>query len=347
MLSTALFSSLIGFVSVATLIGLVGWAVSAPGHDGAPGPQFDGVRFRNLEPRTRSPRDVLRGIATWRRGAWELTPAAPPDPPPQQVTEGIRLTFVGHATMLIQTEGMNILTDPVWSVAAGPRGWMGPRRRRPAALTLDALPPIHFVLLSHNHYDHLDVPTLIALHRAHGCRVITTLGNAAYLRRFGLDVVELGWWDRREEGALAITCVPAQHFSGRGMFDRDRTLWAGFVVDGPAGRLFFAGDTGWGTHFAAIRERCGAPDIALLPIGAYRPRPIMQPVHIDPEEAVQAHLALGAGRSVPIHFGTFALGADGPVEALEALARARAAEGVHDEAFAPIAHGGMFHFRRG
>lgn len=346
MLTPLLLGSALGFVCVAGVLGFVGWVVSAPGHVGPPTPHFDGVKFRNLEPTGRTPREVLRGMAAWRRGAWDLAPHPPPEAPPARVQDGLRVSFLGHATVLVQMDGVNLLTDPVWSIAAGPRGWMGPRRRRPAALPLDALPPIQLVLLSHNHYDHLDVPTLIALHRRHGCRVITTLGNGAYLRRFGLDVVELGWWDRREDAGLGVTCVPAQHFSGRGLFDRDRTLWGGFVVEGPAGRLYFAGDTGWGGQFAAIRERCGPPDVALLPIGAFRPRPIMQPVHIDPEEAVRAHIVLEAGRSIPIHFGTFALGADGPREALDGLARARAAEGVADDAFAAVDHGGSYTFRR-
>ena len=154
MLSTVLLGSLVGVASVATLVGLVGWAVSAPGHAGEPSAHFDGVRFRNLEPRERSAREVLRGVATWRRGAWELPPAAPVDTPPARVAEGIRVGFIGHATLLVQLDGVNLLTDPVWSSAAGPRGWMGPRRRRPPALRLDELPPIHLVLLSHNHYDH-------------------------------------------------------------------------------------------------------------------------------------------------------------------------------------------------
>ncbi len=332
----ALLGSLLGFTGV---VGLVGWVTSTPGHTGPGMPHFDGRKFHNLEPTRRAPSEVMRGIATWTRGAWNLGPVPAAERPPERVQNGIRVTMVGHATVLVQMDGVNLLTDPVWSVAAGPRGWMGPRRRRPPALPLDALPPIDLVLLSHNHYDHLDVPTLVALHQKHRCTVVTPLGNAAYLRRFGIDAVELDWWGSSLQRGLAVTCVPAQHFSGRGLFDRDHSLWGGFVVEGPAGRVYFAGDTGWGSHFAEIGERCGPPDVALLPIGAFRPRAIMRPVHTDPEEAVRAHRALGAVRSVPIHFGTFALGADGPDEALTGLAAARVQHGVAEEAFAELAHG--------
>lgn len=332
--------SLLGFVGV---VGLVGRVVSTPGHAGPPLPHFDGRKFHNLEPTRRAPGEVLRAILSWRRGAWTLPPAPPVAPLPERVIEGVRVTLIGHATLLVQMDGLNLLTDPVWSVAAGPRGWMGPRRRRPAAYPLAALPPIDAVLLSHNHYDHLDVPTLVALHRRHRCPVVTPLGNGRHLARFGIPAVELDWWGTHALGALGITCVPAQHFSGRGLFDRDHSLWGGFVVEGPSGRVYFAGDTGWGGHFAEIGRRCGPPDLALLPIGAYRPRPIMRPVHTDPEEAVRAHVALGARRSIPIHYGTFALGADGPDEALLALAAAREAHGVPEADFAPLAHGASVH----
>ena len=332
-----LLGSLIGFTGV---VGLVGWATSTPGHAGPVLPHFDGTKFHNLEPTRRTPSEVMRGIASWTRGAWNLGPVPAVARPPERVNAGIRVTMVGHATVLVQMDGINVLTDPVWSVSAGPRGWMGPRRRRPPAFPLEDLPPVDIVLLSHNHYDHLDVPTLVALHRRHRCTVVTPLGNAAYLRRFGVEAVEADWWGRTEQRGLGVTCVPAQHFSGRGLFDRDHSLWGGFVVEGPSGRVYFAGDTGWGSHFAAIGERCGAPDLALLPIGAFRPRAIMRPVHIDPEEAVRAHLALGAIRSVPIHFGTFALGADGPDEALAGLAAARVQYGVPEADFAELTHGG-------
>lgn len=330
--------------SLAAIVALVGWAVSAPVHRGPETAHFRGGKFRNLEPFRRDPLAVMRDLFREPRGGWAPRRDEPPaPPPPERVHEGVRVTFVGHATVLVQLDGVNVLTDPVWSVAAGPRGVFGPRRLRPAAIRLEDLPPIDVVLLSHNHYDHLDVPTLVALQARHPLRVVTGLGNAAFLRQHGIDAIELDWWGRAEVAGLGVSCVPAQHFSGRGLFDRDRTLWAGFVAEGPSGRVYFAGDTGWGGHFAAIRARVGAPDVALLPIGAYRPRTMMAPVHIDPAEAVRAHVALGAARSVPIHYGSFRLSADGETEPLERLAAALAAEGVPPEAFAPVGHGEALH----
>jgi L-ascorbate metabolism protein UlaG (beta-lactamase superfamily) len=283
---------------------------------------------------------VLGNVHKWRLGKWSPVHDEAPGPAPAaRVDVGIRVTLVGHATVLVQMDGFNILTDPVWSARCGPGGVAGPRRVRPAAVRLEDLPPIDLVLLSHNHFDHLDVPTLVALRRRHAFQLYTGLGNATLLRKHGIDAVEMDWWGTAAHRGLGVTCVPAQHFSGRGLFDRDNTLWAGLVVEGPSGRVYFAGDTGWGDHFEAIRDRCGEPAVALLPIGAYRPREIMQPVHIDPAEAVRAHVVLGAARSVPIHYGTFPLGADGEVDAIEDLARALAAEGVDPAHFAPLEHG--------
>lgn len=334
------FGTIAAVGTLGLVVGIGGWLASAPGHVGPPRPHFRGGRFRNIEETPRGFVGMLRNFSIERRGVWgKRRDASPAQPPPERVRDGIRITFVGHATVLVQFDGVNILTDPVWSAAAGPGGRLGPHRHRPAAVRLDDLPPIDIVLVSHNHYDHLDVPTLVALRRRHAFVVVTGLGNAALLRKHGIDAVELDWWEPTDAAGLRVTCVPAQHFSGRGLFDRDRTLWAGFVVDGPGGRIYFAGDTGWGSHFAAIRERVGPPSVALLPIGAYRPRAMMGPIHIDPSEAVRAHIALGAERSVPIHYGTFRLSADGETEPLEALGAALAIAQVPARDFAPLAHG--------
>ncbi len=318
----------------------LGWWASADPYDGPAGPHFRDGRFRNLEDTPRGFWGMLRNMSVDRRGVWSPRRNAPfGEPPPERVHDGIRITFVGHATVLVQLDGINILTDPVWSAAAGPLGVIGPRRYRPAGLRLEDLPPIDVVLLSHNHYDHLDVPTLVALRRRQRLLVVTGLGNAPLLRKNGIEVLELDWWERTDAVGMRVTCVPAQHFSGRGLFDRDRSLWAGFVVQGASGSVFFAGDTGWGQHFASIRERVGSPTIALLPVGAFRPRAMMGPVHIDPTEAVRAHVALGATRSVPIHYGTFRLSADGETEPLEALDAALIDAGVPRREFEALGHG--------
>jgi len=238
----------------------------------------------------------------------------------------MRVTFVNHATSLVQMDGVNVLTDPIWSERCSPVSFAGPRRAVPPGLRLDQLPPIDVVVISHNHYDHLDLPTLRAVAAAHRPRILVPRGNRSLLDRSRIrNVEELDWWQSVEiRGGVRIAAVPAQHFSGRGLFDRDRALWAGWVATGPAGSAYFAGDTGFGPHFREIRDRFGSPRLALLPIGAYRPEWFMSRVHMSPEEALRAHEILGAGTSVGIHFGTFRLADDGqdePAARIEALTR--------------------------
>jgi L-ascorbate metabolism protein UlaG (beta-lactamase superfamily) len=197
----------------------------------------------------------------------------------------------------------------------------GPQRVRPAGIRFEDLPPIHAVVVSHNHYDHLDMPTLSRLHAAHHPRFFVGLGNQALLEAAGIDrVTELDWWEQAAlDGELAVHSVPAQHFSQRGLCDRNATLWMGYVLRGPAGVVYFAGDTGMGPHFAQIRQRFGEPRLALLPIGAYLPRWFMHPIHLSPADAVEAHHLLGAKRSVAIHFGTFALADDAQTQPVDEL----------------------------
>jgi L-ascorbate metabolism protein UlaG (beta-lactamase superfamily) len=292
----------------------------------APAPRRGG-RFHNASGRAQQGLGgVVRWLATRRRGAWptqvEDVPAASP---PARVDDGtIRATPVGHATVLVQMDGLNLLTDPVLSRRIGPTSWIGPVRVRPPAIALAALPRIDVVLLSHDHYDHLDRPTLRALAERDDPLVLTGLGVGAKVP--AARVVELDWWRSHEVDArVRATYVPAEHFSGRGPFDRNRRLWGGFVVEGPSGRLYFAGDTAAGWHFAAIRARFGAMTLSLIPIGAYLPRWFMAPVHIDPQEALDASLALGSQVSIAIHYGTFDLADDAYDAPPRALAQALAA----------------------
>jgi L-ascorbate metabolism protein UlaG (beta-lactamase superfamily) len=236
----------------------------------------------------------------------------------------LRVTFVNHTTVLLQTQGLNILTDPIWSERCGPVSWLGPRRVRPPGIRFEDLPPIDVVLLSHNHYDHCDLRTLKRLARTNAPRLIAPLGNRRFLERRGIPVLaEPDWWDAVAIApGIVVTAVPARHFSGRGLFDRDRSLWAGFVIGTPSGSISFAADTGFGDHFALIRERLGEPRLALLPIGAFRPEWFMSRVHMSPEQAVEAHRLLGARTTVATHFGTFQLADDGELEAPQRIARA-------------------------
>jgi N-acyl-phosphatidylethanolamine-hydrolysing phospholipase D len=232
----------------------------------------------------------------------------------------LTVTWVGHSTLLLQLGGLNLLTDPIWSAHAGPLPYAGPRRWVPPGVRLDALPPIDAVLLSHNHYDHFDRPTIRTLaERYPAAAWCVPLGLAGTVRGLGVrDVHEFDWWERSSlalpAGTLEVGCAPAQHFSARATWDRNRSLWCGFSVAANGRRVYFAGDTGHHPEFARIGERFGPFDLALLPVGAYEPRWFMRVVHMTPEEAVQAldELRQGSGAPsvptmVPIHWGTFKL----------------------------------------
>lgn len=298
---------------------------------------FDGRRFFNPgDSADRSIGDLLRWITSGQRQRWprwvenQVTCRLPQAVPPGTVA----LTWVNHATFLIQTMDLNVLTDPVWAWRASPVQFMGPRRVRFPGVPFGRLPRIHVALLSHNHYDHLDLATLRRLQRVFGTHVVTALGNGEYLRRRGLrHATELDWWQSHHADGMTVTATPAQHFSARTPFDRDRTLWAGFVVRLRGLRVYFAGDSGYWRHFTEIGERLGPPSLSLIPIGAYEPRWFMKPAHMNPDEAVRAHLDLRSALSVAMHFGCFQLTDEGIDEPVRELERARAAHGVRAEAF--------------
>ncbi len=297
---------------------------SAPSYHSPTTGHFNGRKFSNLEPSERRGLiDVLRWKLTSKRGHWnKWTDSQPGSVPPLRVNgNGLRVTFINHATVLIQTEGLNILTDPIWSERASPVSWAGPKRHRSPGLRFEDLPPIDLVLISHNHYDHLDIQTLVRLNAEHRPRFVTGLGNRAFLNARGIiNVSDLDWWDAAKASAeLSVTCVPAKHFSGRSLSDGNATLWCGYVVQGSAGSIYFAGDTGMGSHFVEIKNRLGPFRLALLPIGAYLPTWFMHPVHLSPSEAIEVHHVLVARVSMAMHFGTFALGDDGEFEPVHKL----------------------------
>lgn len=321
------------------LQGVIDW----PRYIGPVSDHFDGQRFFNpanptsaaaadratAPPGNRGgPLGFLRfwnARRSWDRGPWPDRAGLPPGPapPPRVGGAGLRVTFVNHSTVLLQTAGLNLVTDPVWSERASPLTWAGPKRYHSPGICFEDLPRIDAVLLSHDHYDHLDLATLGRLAQRDGCRVYTGLGNKVLLERQGLSgTVELDWWQHTDIGnGVRLHCVPAHHFSGRSLWDRDTTLWNGFVLDGPAGLVYFAGDTGWGSHFEQVGRELGAIRLALLPIGAYKPASVFGANHIAPAEAIRAHQALGAGTSVAIHYGTFSLTAEGEDEPVADLQR--------------------------
>jgi N-acyl-phosphatidylethanolamine-hydrolysing phospholipase D len=216
------------------------------------------------------------------------------------------VTWIGHATFLVKVDGVTIVTDPMFSKRASPLSFAGPPRLVAPGVPMGALPKIDLALVSHDHYDHADIPSLRAL-AARGTRIVVPMGMADVVRAAGGDAISLRWWEHVEIAGLRLHCVPAQHFSGRGLTDRNRRLWAGWVVEGRSRRFYHAGDTGYFGGFAEIGRRLGPIDLAAIPIGAYRPSSMMRPVHLDPEEAVQAALDAGAARVVGMHFGTFDL----------------------------------------
>ena len=275
---------------------------------------FNGSRFSNLDyvPH-RNMLEVLKWFLTRSKGEWPsyTEQNAIYDTPPLSVqNDDIRLSFIGHATVLIQTQGINILTDPHWSKKAGPFSLLGPHRVHPAGVKFEDLPKVDVVLISHNHYDHMDTATLQKLEQAFKPLFIVPRANEKYLENLIAKerIVTLDWWKGHLFKDCLIMCVPVHHWSSRNGFDKNKALWGGFVIKTNQGSVFFAGDTAFadGKPFERIYKRCGPMRVALLPIGAYEPREIMQPAHMNPEDAVKAHLLLRADYSLAIHFELFA-----------------------------------------
>lgn len=330
---------LVGVAILALVALMAGWWLSAPGHQGPRTDHFDGVTFHNRVPTELPNARKATPMLFEGRGPWSWREIAPQPPPPSSVDD-MRVTFINHTTVLVQTPEITVLTDPIWSERCSPSQWIGPARYHAPGVALEDLPPIDVVLISHNHYDHLDVNTLQALEKRDAPVVIAGLGNAAYLRSIGItEARELDWEASTTVEGVRITGTPTRHFSSRGLFDRQRTLWLGFVVETSVGKVYFAGDTGYGPHFAETGERHGPFRLALLPIGAFAPRWVMAPIHMDPAEAVAAHQDLGAGTSVGVHHGTFQLTLEGQDAPATELVAARDAAGLPPSAFWVLAPG--------
>ena len=298
---------------------------------------FDGRRFFNPNGANGQPFRMVPRLLLTPRTRWPpevpVEPRRPPKPGPDEVV----VTFIGHATFLIQVGTTNVLIDPVYYRRAGPVPFAGPRRVRAPGVRFDDLPPISLVLLSHNHYDHCDLGTLRLLERRFHPPVVTPLGNGRLLGSAGIRrVEEIDWWGTASAAPLPITLTPAQHFSARGPFDRNRALWGGFLIEAGGLRILHAGDSGYGPHFREIGARLGPIDLALLPIGAYEPRWFMKDIHMNPAEAVQAHLDLTARRSIAMHFGTFQLTPEGIDEPVRELAKAVRERDVPAERFRAV-----------
>jgi L-ascorbate metabolism protein UlaG (beta-lactamase superfamily) len=300
---------------------------------------FDGDRFfdaHSLPPRSRGA--LLRWlIARYWRGTKAKWPAWAPSPyadrpPPRVDSARWRISYVGHASFLLQTAGLNILVDPVWSKRVSPLSFVGPKRVNDPGIAFADLPPIDAVLVSHAHYDHLDLPTLSRLAADYRPRVITPLGNDAIMRNHDPAIAAQGhdWNERVNIGSeVTVTLVPTRHWSARSLRDRNMSLWASFVIEAPGGRVYVVADSGYGEgrYFRTARERHGPFKLAILPIGAYEPRWFMRDQHMDPAESVQAFVDCGAELALGHHYGTFQLtdeAIDAPPAALAEALRATA-----------------------
>lgn len=289
---------------------------------------FDGERFFN--PGMSGNKGMLQ-VLKWKMTStvtpWpgSLENTAKPEVAGQLKDGEISTTFINHATHLIQLKGINLITDPAFSERVSPFTWIGPKRVRRPGIELKDLPKIDVVLISHNHYDHMDEASIRELSKKFDPTFIVPLGNGVLIKGMGAKkIVELDWWQSVElPEKNSLTLVPAQHWSRRSMFDTNKALWGGFVVRAADKRqIYFAGDTGYGNLFKEIKNKFGAMDFAILPIGAYEPRWFMKEQHMNPEEAVQAHLDLESKFSLGTHFGTFQLTDEGIDEPKKALAEA-------------------------
>jgi L-ascorbate metabolism protein UlaG (beta-lactamase superfamily) len=311
-----------------------------------PSDHFDGKRFFN---------PTLIGAGTEKKsffkglGMWLTTEKSPwPDfventHKPVLATElqanQIAITFINHVTFLLQLPGLNILTDPVWSQRASPFKFLGPKRVRKPGIALDDLPKIDAVIISHNHYDHLDKHTLAILQKKFAPQMIVPLNNKHLLPNKA-NVQELDWWQGINiHDNCRVTLTPTQHWSARSLFDQYCSLWGSYAIEYNGKKIFFGGDAGYSSHYADIHDRLGAMDIALLGIGAYEPRWFMRNMHKNPEEAVQAHLDLKSKLSIGMHFGTFRLSAESMQQPLIDLQTAKQQQGIPNDRFIALKEG--------
>ena len=303
---------------------------------------YDGKKFFN-------PKDhELKTF--WQVLKWKLTTDAAEWPthlpnkvyplPAVAPTDKAVLTFINHATFLVRFQNLTVLTDPIFSKRASPFSFMGPKRARDPGVALEELPPVDVVIISHNHYDHLDIESLRKLDAKFHPLFLVPLGDEKLLKENGIqNVREMDWWQTQQVKEVKIHFTPAKHWSARGLFDKCESLWGSYLIEAPEMKVYFGGDTGYSTHFTELKEKLGSPQVALLPIGAYEPRYFMKFAHMNPEEAVQAHLDLGAPLSIGMHLGTFQLTDEGIDDPLKALVEARLKFKVNDADFKVLDHG--------
>lgn len=337
----------LGTLSVAGASTVAVGRMRNPYYDGPVSDHFNGLNFFNpggVPPK--GFKDLLKWQMGGGRKKWPSKYPSPyEDVPPKRVTgDELRVSMVGHATVLIQTAGLNILTDPVWSDRCSPVSWAGPKRVNPPGIKFENLPPIDVVLLSHNHYDHLDMVTLSRLHDEHDPLIVTPLGNDTILR--GADErlrISVGDWSDTIalSNDVKVTLEPMHHWSARGMADRRNALWAAFVLQTPGGKIYHIGDTGFhsGINYRAAAAKYGNFRLAILPFGAYKPRDFMQGQHQNPDEAVQGHQLCKAEFTLGHHWGTFQLTNESIEDQLSDLEAARVKHNVGSDIFRALQPG--------
>lgn len=303
---------------------------------------FDGERFFNPQG------DDLKSF--WDVMKWKMT--STPEEWPKHVankhyplkflisSEKMNATFINHSTFFIQFPGVNLLTDPVFSERVSPVSFAGPKRVRSPGISFDELPPIDVVIISHNHYDHLDLTSLVMIDKKFHPLFIVPIGDEKLLLKAGIQNVKaLDWWEEIRVKDVRFIFTPSQHWSARSFWDKNECLWGSYMIDSGNYKIYFAGDTGHGKHFLETTRRLGPPDLALLPIGAYRPRWFMKYYHLDPEEAVLAHIELKAKRSIAMHFGTFQMSDEAIDEPVRDLKRALEKLKISEEEFLILQEG--------
>jgi L-ascorbate metabolism protein UlaG (beta-lactamase superfamily) len=302
-------------------------------------PRWTGETFRNVNPIPAGLRDKNVPMPTLseficggeRRYPRAELPAMDPLPVWRKPADsGLRATWLGHSTVLIEIDGVTVLTDPVWGPRASPSRLVGPKRFQPVPVALKAMPHVDVVVISHDHYDHLDYPTIRELAKR-DVPFVTSLGVGAHLEAWGVPperIFELDWWESYAlpNAGLTVTAAPSQHFSGRGLKDRNLTLWSSMVIAAPRHKVFFSGDTGLTTEYAVILERLGPFDLVMLEVGAFHPA--WGDIHLGPEHALEAHALLGGGAFLPVHWGTFSLAMHAWDQPAEKLLELGAKQGV-------------------